>query len=396
MKAPRAQGRRRGSPKGPRRRPSLRVVRVGAGAGGRGYAVRIGDGALDDLARDLVSGRLTSGSPPSQIAVVSDATVGRLYGRQLTRALAAGGGRASLLLFPAGEIHKTRETKARLEDRLARLAFGRDGVIVALGGGVTGDLAGFVAATWHRGVPLVQAPTTVMAMLDSAIGGKVAVDHPQGKNLVGAFHPPLGVYADTRTLATLPDRELRAGIAEAMKCGAIASASLFRTIERDRAAILRREPSAIARLLLGSARVKARIVTGDERESGRRMLLNFGHTLGHAIETSAGYRLRHGEAVAIGMALESRLAVALGILAPEAAVRIESLVVGLGLPARAPRSLRIGALLAGTARDKKARGGVVRYVVPSRIGRHAGGGDFSVRIPEAMVRRVLRGAGLEG
>jgi 3-dehydroquinate synthase len=372
-------------------------VRVEAGPRGgigRGYAVRFGVGALEDLVRDLASGRLTSRQIPSRVAVVSDATVGRLYGRAFARALVRHGLRATLLVFPAGEIHKTRDAKARLEDHLARLAFGRDGVIVALGGGVTGDLAGFLAATWHRGVPVIQAPTTVMAMLDSAIGGKVAVDHPLGKNLVGAIHPPLAVYADTRTLATLPDRELRSGIAEAVKCGAIASAPLFRTIERDRAAILRREPAALARLLVGGARVKARIVSGDERESGRRMLLNFGHTLGHAVESAAGYRLRHGEAVAVGMVLESRLAVGMGLLAGDVAERIESLLAGLGLPMRPPRGLRIGALLDGTTRDKKVRGGIVRYVVPSGLGRHAGGGAFSVRVPRGRVRRILREAGL--
>ena len=387
--------RRRGSRVGPRRRAAFSLVRVGAGArAAKAYSVRIGAGALGLLARDLASGRLTSGRIPSQAAVVSDATVGRLYGRAFSRDLARRVLRATLLVFPAGETHKSRDTKARLEDRLARLAFGRDGVIVALGGGVTGDLAGFLAATWHRGVPVVQAPTTVMAMLDSAIGGKVAVDLPAGKNLVGAFHPPLAVYADTRTLATLPDRELRAGVAEAVKCGTIASASLFRAIERDRATILRRDPDAIARLLLGGARVKARIVTGDERESGRRMLLNFGHTLGHAVESAAGYRLRHGEAVAIGMVLECRIAVRMGLLAPGAAERVATLIAELGLPTEPPRRLRIGTLLAGAARDKKARAGVVRYVVPSGIGRHAGGGEFSVRVPGASVRRVLREAGL--
>src|SRR5262245_10091039 len=172
---------RGGSRRGARHRPSFQVIRVGGDAGASGgYEVRIGPGALDVLVRDLASGRLGrgragTGRTPSRVAVISDATVGRLYGRGLAKKLAQSGLRASLLVFPAGEVHKTREAKARLEDRLARLAFGRDGVIVALGGGVTGDLAGFVAATWHRGVPLVQAPTTVMAMLDSAIGGKVAV-----------------------------------------------------------------------------------------------------------------------------------------------------------------------------------------------------------------------------
>jgi 3-dehydroquinate synthase len=386
-------GARRDPRKGTRRRPPLRSVRVRAG-GGAGYTIVLGDGALGRLVGDLASGRLVRERHPSHVAVVSDTTVGRLYGRALVRALGRRGLRATLLVFPAGERHKTRETKARLEDRLARMAFGRDGLIVALGGGVVGDLAGFLAATWHRGVPLVHAPTSVLAMLDASIGGKVAVDHPLGKNLVGAFHPPLAVYADTRTLATLPDRELRSGIAEAVKCGAIADASLFRAIERQTDAIIGRSPGALQGLIARAARLKARIVYGDERESGRRMLLNFGHTLGHAIESTAGFRLRHGEAVAIGMGLECRIAVRMGWLDPSAAARIEGLIRALGLPVRPPRGLAARRLIAATTRDKKARGGSVRYVVPSGIGRHAGGRQFSVRIPEGVVREILHEAGL--
>jgi 3-dehydroquinate synthase len=275
------------------------------------------------------------------VVVVSDATVARLYGHGLARALIRRGVQAAILSFPAGERHKTRETKARLEDGLARLRFGRDGVIVALGGGVTGDLAGFLAATWHRGVPLVQAPTSLIGMLDAAIGGKVGVD------------PPLAVCADTRTLATLPAREFRSGLAEAVKGGAIADASLFRMIERDREALLRRDPAATLRIVHGAARLKSRIVAWDERESGLRMLLNFGHTLGHALEAHSGYRLRHGEAVAIGMVLESRIAVGMGLLDPEDASRIERLLAGLGIPTRPHRArFPVRALLAATARDK--------------------------------------------
>ena len=360
-------GARRGPLDGPRRRPPLRFVRVRVGARG-GYRVCLGAGALRRLVQDLASGRLATGWIPAHTVVVADATVARLYGRALVTSLAGQGLRATLLDFPAGEIHKTRESKARLEDRLARLAFGRDGVIVALGGGVTGDLAGFLAATWHRGVPVVQAPTTLMGMLDSSIGGKVAVDHPLGKNLIGAFHPPLGVYADTRTLVTLPDRELRAGLAEALKCGAIASAALFRSMARDREEILRRHPDAIHRLLLAAALVKARMVSGDERESGRRMLLNFGHTLGHAVEAAAGYRLRHGEAVAIGMVFALRLS------------RIRGTLKNRNLPDRLARLLRRyhlpvslrqdpRPLFEALAKDKKKSGGAIDFVLVRDVGR---------------------------
>jgi len=323
------------------------------------------------------------------VAIVSDSRVAALYGRTLLEDLRRLGLPAHLISFPRGESHKTRETKARLEDRLARLGFGRDGVIVALGGGVTGDLAGFLAATWHRGVPFIQAPTSLVAMLDASIGGKVAVDHPLAKNLIGAFHSPLAVYADTDSLATLPRREFNGGLAEAVKCGAIAKASLFRLIERHREAILKRDSRAVVRLVLSAADVKATIVSGDEREQGRRKLLNFGHTLGHALEWASGYRLRHGEAVSIGMVLESRLAVREGILQAGVASRIETLLRRLGLPTAVPRGLSAEAVLSAARRDKKARGGSIFFALPEQLGRHAGGPAWVVHVPDRRIRQIL-------
>jgi 3-dehydroquinate synthase len=321
--------------------------------------------------------------------VVSDANVAALYAERLVARLARAGLEPLLLVFPAGEASKTRETKARLEDRLARARFGGDGWIIALGGGVTGDLAGFLAATWHRGVPLVQAPTSLIAMVDAAIGGKVGVDHPAAKNLVGAFHAPLAVAADTATLATLPEREYRSALAEVVKCGAIASRALFRQIERDRSAILRRGASAVDRLVARAAGVKARIVSRDERESGERRLLNFGHTLGHAIESASGWRVRHGEAVAMGLVLESRIAVRLGILAEDDAARIERLLGMLGLPGEVPARLDPRRLMDAIRLDKKARGGRVHLVLPEAIGRHAGGDAHWLAVPESLLREML-------
>lgn len=334
-------------------------------------------------------------SPPSpKVVVVSDRNVARLYGEDMVRVLARGGVRAQLLTFPAGERSKTREVKAKLEDRLLEAGFGRDGVIVALGGGVTGDLAGFLAATWHRGVPVIQAPTTLSAMIDSSIGGKVGVDHPRAKNLVGAFHAPLAVYADTSTLATLSERDLRSGLAEAVKCGAIADAALFELIEEDRRAILDRRSASLARLVARAAQIKARIVSRDERESGRRMLLNFGHTIGHALETASDFRLRHGEAVSIGMVLESRISLLLGLTEESWVGRIEALLQSLGLPVEPPGRASLRAILSATRHDKKVRNGVVRYVLPAALGRHAGGGQFSLPVPDGVVAAVLREAGL--
>lgn len=305
------------------------------------------------------------------------------------RSLVRAGLQADLLTFPPGERHKTRETKARLEDALARIGMGGDGLVVALGGGVVGDLGGFVAATWHRGIPLVQAPTSLIAMLDASIGGKVAVDHPRAKNLIGAFHAPRAVYADTRTLGTLHAREFRAGIAEAVKCGAIADAGLFRFLERRRREILRREEPDVLDLVVRTARVKARIVTADAQDRGRRMLLNFGHTLGHALEAVSGYRLRHGEAVAIGLVLESRIAVRLGLLSREHGERIERLVRTLGLPAEAPAGFPARAVLAAAHLDKKARAGQSLFVLPCSLGAHAGGGNYVFPVPERLILEVL-------
>jgi 3-dehydroquinate synthase len=366
------------------------ALRVRSGPGT--YSVRIGAGLLGRLALDVARGRLGAGREvPSLVAIVSDSRVARLHGEGLLRELRRLGVRATLLAFPAGERHKTRETKARLEDRLATAGLGRDGLVVGLGGGVTGDLAGFLAATWHRGVPFVQAPTTLIAMLDASIGGKVGVNHPRGKNLVGAFHPPLAVYADTTTLDTLPAREFRSGLAEAVKCGVIADRGLFRLLERESAGLLRREPRAALRVIRGAVAVKARIVSLDERETGPRMLLNFGHTLGHALEAAGGFRMRHGEAVALGMVLEARIARRMGLLPAEDAERIEGLLRALRLPVAPPGfgpSPR--AILEAAGRDKKARGGKLRIVLPSGIGRHAGGRAWALHVPAALVGEILR------
>lgn len=387
------------------------VVRTAAGAS---YRVLIGAGVLGRLIGELARGRSeargnpatpsrrhqASGSrsaipPVSRVVVISDRNVARLYGRDLVRGLAARGMKADLLSFHEGEAHKTRETKARLEDRLLEIGFGRSGILVALGGGVTGDLAGFLAATWHRGIPLIHVPTTLVAMIDSSIGGKVGVDHPRAKNLIGAFHSPLAVFADTKTLDTLSDRDLRAGLAEAVKCGAIADARLFGQIERERGAILARRPAALLRLVERTARFKARIVSLDERESDRRMLLNFGHTIGHALEAVSGFRLRHGEAVSIGMVLEARIALRLGVAGAECVERLESLLVSLRLPVAPPPYVSSAhGILSATRRDKKVRDGAVMYVLPKTVGRHAGGRRYAIAVPDAEVASVLREGGL--
>jgi 3-dehydroquinate synthase len=337
--------------------------------------VVVGAGILDRAATGIAKTY-----PDHRRVVVSDTRVGRLYGRAVLDRLARRGAPATLLTFPAGERFKTRDTKGRLEDRLLRLGAGRDTVVIALGGGVTGDLAGFLAATWYRGVPVVQIPTTTLAMLDAALGGKTGVDLPQGKNLVGAFHHPESIWADVEVLRTLPARIYTAGLAEAVKSAVAIDAALFGELERDTARLVAREPRALVRLVSRCLELKGRIVAKDEREAGRRAVLNFGHTAAHAIETATSYRTPHGEAVAIGQVAEARLAERLTGLPRAEVDRIEALLVALGLPVRPPRGLDPRRLRDAMRLDKKARGGVVRCALPEGLGRMAGGTAATVAV----------------
>ena len=270
------------------------------------------------------------------------------------------------------------------------LGGGRDSAVVALGGGVVCDLAGFTAATYLRGVPFVPVPTTLLAMVDAAVGGKTAVDHPRGKNLIGAFHAPSAVFADVATLATLPEREFRSGLAEAVKTAVVGDAALFRKIERSPASLLLRQPAALADLVAACCRVKARIVEADELDANRRALLNFGHTLGHALEHRLHYRMPHGEAVAVGMVLEARLASRAGLLSRRDADRIEALLDRLGLPTSLPRGVSPAKLLAAARTDKKARRGELRYALPRKIGAMARqGAEYTLPIAHEIVLATL-------
>jgi len=318
--------------------------------------------------------------PDAPHVVVSDGRVARLHGRGFVRLLCARGVRAALVTFPAGERHKTRETKARLEDRLLEQGAGRDLVVVALGGGVTLDLAGFLAATWHRGVRHVAIPTTSLAMVDAALGGKTAVDLPGGKNLVGAFHQPVSLWADVRVLRTLPARTYRAGFAEAVKTAAALDATLFRALESDLSRLVQREERSVARIVGRCLALKGRVVVSDERETGRRAVLNFGHTVAHAIEAATDYRVSHGDAVAIGVVAEARLAERLTGLPQAHARRIEALLAAFGLPVRPPKGIDPERLLRAMGRDKKTRAGIVRCALPERLGRMRSGADSTVPV----------------
>ena len=337
----------------------MTALRVELGA--RSYQIHIGPGLLPE------AGRLIAQAVDLDRAfVITNPVVERRHGAALREGL--GGLSCETLMVPAGERQKCLRRASRLYDELlARGADRRSGVI-AFGGGVIGDLAGFVAATYMRGLAYLQLPTTLLAQVDSSVGGKVAVDHPKAKNLIGAFHQPRLVLADPGVLRTLPAREYRAGLAEVVKHGAIADAELFAWLEGNCRALGRRDPGAISHVVRRSCEIKAEVVRRDERESGLRAMLNFGHTVGHALETLTGYRtLRHGEAVAVGMVAASRLASSLGLFPAEQAERVEWLLATFSLPVRVP-SVPADDILHAMQSDKKAVGGAPRFVLPRAIG----------------------------
>ncbi|MBK1700039.1 3-dehydroquinate synthase [Thiococcus pfennigii] len=303
--------------------------------GERSYPIRIGTGLIGDPAcyAPYLAG--------SQVLIVTNETVAPLYLEPVRAALA--GRQVEAVVLPDGEQYKTLEVVGRIFDVLLGRRFARDCTLVALGGGVVGDMAGFAAACYQRGVPFIQVPTTLLAQVDSSVGGKTGVNHPLGKNMIGAFHQPRAVIADTATLDTLPDRELAAGLAEVIKYGLIRDAGFFAWLEARMGALRARDPAALAEAIARSCRCKAEIVAADEREAGQRALLNLGHTFGHAIETGAGYGAwLHGEAIAAGMCLAADLSRRLGWLAGADVERIRALIAAADLPA----CLRIRARLA--------------------------------------------------
>jgi 3-dehydroquinate synthase len=343
-------------------------------------------GALDRLG-SIVS----EYAPAFRYAIVTDSNVGPLYGSAAVGSFAPGS--AELFTLPAGEANKTRDSWSWLTDELLGRGLGRDTTIVALGGGVVGDLAGFAAATFMRGVPVVQVPTTLLAMVDASIGGKTGVDTSAGKNLVGAFHNPAVVVADPQTLGTLSLNNLRTGFAEAIKHGAIADSGYFEFVKQGLPLLL--APGGIvgdlvSRLIVRSIEIKAGIVLLDERESGLRKVLNFGHTVGHALEALSEYELAHGEAVAIGMALESAIAERGGFADAGTSAAIRGALSVAGLPADRPQAISGEQILDAMRVDKKARGGRIEFALPRCIGAMAGSSTgWAVAVDEDIVREVL-------
>jgi 3-dehydroquinate synthase len=331
--------------------------------GARSYRILVGPGVLAQAGAELA--RLKLGR---RVVLVTDASVLALHGSAASGSLSSAGFDVTTVVLPEGERAKTLEVAASTWERFLDAGLDRTSTVVALGGGAVGDLAGFVAATYMRGISVVQAPTTLLAQVDASIGGKTAIDHPRAKNLIGAFHQPRLVLSDTTALLTLPEREYRSGLAEVIKHGIVLEAAYFEDVERSAAPLLVRDPAALERIVAGSCRLKASVVERDEQEAELRHVLNYGHTIGHAIEAVTGYRrFTHGEAVSLGIAAEAGIAERLGLAKPGVRARQLRLLEAVGLPVRgagqAP-SLVVEML----SHDKKARDGRVPFVLAPEIG----------------------------
>ena len=345
--------------------------------GSRAYPIHIGAGILE--AAELYRPHLSGGAA----AIVTNAVVAPLYLEKMRRALK--GARLTEVVIGDGEQAKSWQGVERVVDALLAARLGRDGLVVALGGGVIGDLAGFAAAIYQRGVAFVQVPTTLLAQVDSSVGGKTAINHALGKNMIGAFHQPVAVISDVATLDTLPDRELRSGLAEVIKHGFALDAAFVDWLESNVEKILRRDHGALGYAIRRSCELKARIVAADEREAGERALLNFGHTFGHAIEAGTGYgSWLHGEAVAAGMVMAAELSSLMGQLKKNEVSRVRDLVKRAGLPVSGP-ALAPERLLELMALDKKAAKGKTRFVLLESLGRAALRAD----VDETAVRAAI-------
>jgi 3-dehydroquinate synthase len=360
-------------------RPPAVWDRIRVDLGERSYEVVVHAGLLDHIGDLLAPFKLG----PDTV-VVTNPVVRRHYGARVVRSLRAAGLNPTVLALPDGERTKSLRWVARVLNELLRRRYERKAWLVALGGGVIGDLAGFAASIYLRGIPFVQVPTTLVAQVDASIGGKTGVNHPRGKNLIGAFYQPKLVLVDPDALRTLPPRDFRAGLAEVIKYGVIADAAFFEFLERDMDQILKLDPAALHRVIRTSCAIKAAVVSEDEREGDRRRILNFGHTVGHALETLGGYRrYTHGEAVGIGMVVAARLAGRLGLGDASVGTRIRALLERTRLPADLPPH-SASAVLRAMRQDKKVQDRRIHFVLPDRIG------HVVVRpVEEPEIRQVL-------
>jgi 3-dehydroquinate synthase len=333
------------------------------GLGSRSYPIFIEDGIMENIGADLAGRDIAS-----RFAVIADDYVASLYGSTLMASLEGAGIKAELITFPRGEASKNLTVFAELSSKLAQMGLDRSCGLIALGGGVTGDLTGFLASSYMRGIPFVQVPTTLLSQVDSSVGGKTGVDIPEGKNLVGAFYQPKAVYIDTAVLTTLPQEELLGGLAEVIKYGVIRDFEFYVFLEKNLDAILALHPTVMQEMIHTCCSIKAEVVAEDEREADVRRILNFGHTIGHAVEAASNFALIHGHAVAIGMVAALRLAVSSGLCKRKEAGRVATLIHTFGLPTEIPEEMNRDSIKAFIKTDKKSIGGSVFYVLPTTIG----------------------------
>jgi len=346
--------------------------------GERSYNIIIGSGVLDDIGGNLKSFGL---SPKA--AIVSNPTVFSLYGKRVSESIRKAGFDLIEVIIPDGEEYKDLVWLQHIYNDLLAHKLDRASALIALGGGVIGDITGFAASTYMRGISYIQVPTTLLAQVDSSVGGKTGVNHKLGKNMIGTFWQPRLVWIDVETLKTLPKRQLLAGMAEVIKYGVIYDADLFRFLKAKKDEILALDYGALSHIIKRSCEIKADVVSQDEREAGLRAILNYGHTIGHAIETATGYtRFLHGEAVAIGMNMEAKLAYKIGLLDKKQAAEIRTLIDSYGLPFKVPADIDVNYMLSSMQLDKKAVAGELKFILPEKIGK--------VRIQKVIAGKILK------
>jgi len=348
----------------------------------RSYNIFIGTNSLDEIGDKL---KLFELSP--RIAIVSNPTVFSLYGERVSDAVKKAGFDLLTVMIPDGEEYKNLDTLKHIYDNLLKFKLDRKSALIALGGGVVGDITGFAASTYMRGLAYIQVPTTLLAQVDSSVGGKTGIDHELGKNMIGAFWQPGLVWIDVETLTTLPQRQLLAGLAEVIKYGVIYDEKLFVYLENERDKIINLDRDALIYIIKRSCEIKAEVVSKDEREAGLRAILNYGHTIGHAIETVTKYkRFLHGEAVAIGMNLEARLSKMLDLIDKDQVSRIKDLIESYGLPSEMPSDLNASSISLSMKLDKKAVAGELTFILPEKIGR----AKIQKGIAEETIRECLK------
>jgi 3-dehydroquinate synthase len=340
------------------------MIRLHVGLGERSYPIFIGNGCLENLGPDLAEWKIAR-----TYCIVADNYVAELYGETVLQSLAGAGLSAHLITFPRGEASKTLQTIGALASQMAEKGLGRKDGLIALGGGVTGDITGFLAASYMRGIPFIQIPTTLLAQVDSSVGGKTGVDIPEGKNLIGAFYQPKAVYVDMHVLATLPREELLNGLAEVIKYGVIRSQEFLEFLDTNHQRIFQMDAAVLGEMIQNCCRIKAEIVEADEREADQRRILNFGHTIGHAVEAASNYVIPHGYCVAIGMIAASRISLAKRLLTQDEFDYIQAIVLKFDLPTEIPEALSRDAIKKYLLTDKKTVGGRVYFVLPTSMDR---------------------------